>query len=243
MADGNNASRTRGRGERLRLRWLLGALLVPVGFVIAWFEPNEEDLFELCSTQGMPTIYRSVEAEGYFHGSAKDCWGCWNYLENTDYKFIEFNISDEKVWGPINEPGIYRATRIQAGSPQCDEKLTKFYKKTELRRQSFERNNLCFQLEKFEDRQARYGYYHEGLGAVATNPVTGTTISAARSFFLDHETNETLADTTDYGLTKYPFFQVSSFSTRRVCNDFADQLGLRGLNRQEVIKPRKEHSQ
>ena len=243
MADGNNAFGTRTRGKRPRLRWLLVALLVPVGFVIAWFEPNDEDLFELCSTQGMPTIYRSVEAEGYFDGLAEDCWGCWNYLSNTDYRFIEFSIRDHKAWGPINEPGIYRASRIPAESGQCDEKLTAYYTKTKLRREEFQRNNWCFQLDRCDKPRARYGYYQEGLGKIVSSPITGSSISASRIYFLDHKTSDVLAQSTDFGLSKYPFFQVSSFSTRRVCNDFADQLGLRGLNRQEVIKPRKEHSQ
>jgi hypothetical protein len=231
------------RSKRPPLRWVLVALLVPVGFLIAWLEPDEEDLFELCSTQGMPTIYRSVEADGYFFGSVSDCWGCWNYIENTDYKFIEFTISDEKVWGPIKKPGIYRASRIDASSPLCDEELTAFYTKTLQRREEFERNNWCFQLQRFDERQARYGYYHGGLGTLVSSPITGSSISAARSFFVDHESDEILAETTDYSLVKYPFFQVSSFRSSKVCNDFADQLGFRSLNRQEVIKPRRERNQ
>ena len=103
MARFEDAATSKPQGKRRPWRRVLVALLIPVGFVIAWLEPDEEDLFELCSTQGKPTIYRTVEAEGYFFGSASDCWGCWNYLENTDYKFIEFNISDEKVWGPIRK--------------------------------------------------------------------------------------------------------------------------------------------
>ena len=243
MSRVEDASTRKPEGKRRPWRRLLLVLLVPVFLVIAWLEPDEEDLFELCSTQGKPTIYRTVEAEGYFFGSAGDCWGCWNYLENTDYKFIEFTISDEKVWGPINKPGIYRASRIEARSPQCDEKLTAFYTKTQQRREEFERNNWCFQLERFDERRARYGYYHEGLGTLFSSPVTGSSISAARSFFLDHASGDILAETTDYSLVKYPFFQVSSFRSSKVCNDFADQLGFRGVNRQEVIKPGKEHSQ
>jgi hypothetical protein len=60
---------------------------------------------------------------------------------------------------------------------------------------------------------------------------------------LDHNTSDVLAQSTDFGLSKYPLFQVSSFRTRRVCNDFKDRLGKRGINRQEVVKPRKEHRQ
>lgn len=242
MIKPGNSSDRKAPVRRRSWLWLLLVLLIPAFGVIAWLEPDEQDLFELCSTQGKPVIYRSVEAEGYFYGSATDCWGCWNYLENTDYKFIEFTISDQKVWGPIQEPGIYRATRIPAGSPQCDAKLTSFYTKTQRRREEFERNNWCFQLERLDGREARYGYYYEGLGAVSRSPVTGSSITAARSFFLDHERGEILAETTDYGLAKYPFFQVSSFRSRGVCNDFADKLGFRSFNRQEVIKPGREIS-
>ena len=216
MVSAENCSDAKARCKRRPWRWLLATLLVSVGVATAWLEPDEDDLFELCSTQGKPTIYRSVVAEGYFYGSATDCWGCWNYLQNTDYKFIEFTISDYRVWGPIQEPGIYRATRIDDGSPQCDEELTAFYTKTQLRREEFKRNNWCFQLERLERMKARYGYYYEGLGVVDASPITGSSISAARSFFMDHENDQILGETTDFGLVKYSFFQVSSFRSRRV---------------------------
>ena len=241
MADSVDHSRLRDSGKRKsRRRWPWFGLLVPVFFVIAWLEPDEEDLFELCSTQGKPTIYRSVVAEGYYDGAADDCWGCWGYLRNTDYKFIEFSLSRKRRhFDPITEPGIYRVSRIQAGSPQCHEKLTAYYTKAKMMRDEFERNNWCFQVERFDARRARYGYYREGLGVVSRSPVTGSSISASRIYFFDHESSEVVAESTDYGLTKYPLFHVSSFRTLRVCNDFIDRLGIRDLDRQEVIKPRR----
>jgi hypothetical protein len=216
---------------------MLVALLVIAFAVVAWLEPDEEDLFELCSTQGMPTIYRTVEAEGYFFGSTEDCWGCWNYLENTDYRFIEFRISDEKVWGPINKPGIYRASRIDAGSPHCDQRLTAFYTKTQLRREEFERNNWCFQLERFDGRRARYGNLYQTLGTFKSSPITGSYISGQRIRYVDFDKGEILAETTNFSLGKYPFIHTSSFSTEKHCNTFKDELGIRDLPTRAIIKP------
>ena len=242
MADSGDQSSRRNSGKRKsRRRWLWFGLLVPVFFVIAWLEPDEEDLFELCSTQGKPTIYRSVVAEGYYDGAADDCWGCWGYLRNTDYKFIEFSLSRKRQpFDPITEPGIYRVSRIQAGSPQCHEKLTAYYTKAKMMRDEFERNNWCFQVERFDARRARYGYYREGLGVVASSPVTGSSIAAKRFYFVDHDTEEILAETTSYSLRKYPFFQISSFGSSKHCNTFKDELGMRDLDRQVVINPVKE---
>ena len=242
MADSVDHSSLRDSGKRKsRRRWPWFGLLVPVFFVIAWLEPDEEDLFELCSTQGKPTIYRSVVAEGYYDGAADDCWGCWGYLRNTDYKFIEFSLSRKRQpFDPITEPGIYRVSRIQAGSPRCHEKLTAYYTKAKMMRDEFERNNWCFQVERFDARQARYGYYREGLGVVASSPVTGSSIAAKRFYFVDHDTEEILAETTSYSLRKYPFFQISSFGSSKHCNTFKDELGMRDLDRQVVINPVKE---
>ncbi len=148
MADmGSESTNRHSSKPKSRRGWLwLGLLVLALFFVIAWLEPDEEDLFELCSTQGRPTIYRSVEAEGYYDGATDDCWGCWGYLANTDYKFIEFSLSETSAGGfdPITEPGIYRVSRIQEGSPQCHEKLTAYYTKTQMMRDEFERNNWCF---------------------------------------------------------------------------------------------------
>ena len=193
MADSVDQSSPRDSGKRKsRRRWLWFGLLVPVFFVIAWLEPDEEDLFELCSTQGKPTIYRSVVAEGYYDGAADDCWGCWGYLRNTDYKFIEFSLSRKRRhFDPITEPGIYRVSRIQAGSPQCHEKLTAYYTKAQMMRDEFERNNWCFQVERFDTRQARYGYYREGpWEGLRSSPITGSSIAAKRFYFVDHDTEE-----------------------------------------------------
>ena len=244
MRSRDDTATTSPRGKRRPWRWVLVALLVPIGLVIAWLEPDEEDLFELCSKQGMPTIYRSVEADGYFDGLTNNCWGCWRYLRNTDYKFIEFSLSKKRPdFDPITEPGVYRVSRIEAGSPQCDRELTEYYTEAKIRREEFERNNWCFRVERFNERKARYGYYQQRLGKFAYSPITGSSISAARIYFLDHEADEILAESTEFGLTKYPFFQVSSFQTRRVCSDFRDRLGKRGIDRQEVIKPSKEYRQ
>jgi hypothetical protein len=221
---------------------LLLVLLVPVVLVIAWLEPDEEDLFELCSTQGKPTIYRTVEAEGYFDGLTDNCWGCWRYLRNTNYEFIEFSLSKRRLdFDPIREPGIYRVSRIQAGSPECHAELTAYYTKSPMMREEFERNNWCFKVERYDRRHARYGYYRKELGTITSNPVTGSSIIGKRFIFFDHSNEQVLAEFTDYGLNKYPAFQVSSFPSISFCNDFYDRIGRRGLNRQDVIKPSMEH--
>ncbi len=99
VEDESNPRQSSKPKSRRRWPWLGLLVLAPAFVVIAWLEPDEEDLFELCSTQGRPTIYRSVEAEGYYDGATDDCWGCWNYLANTDYKFIEFSISRQAPGG------------------------------------------------------------------------------------------------------------------------------------------------
>ncbi len=208
MIKPGNSSDRKALVRRRSWLWLLLVLLIPAFGVIAWLEPDEQDLFELCSTQGKPVIYRSVEAEGYFYGSATDCWGCWNYLENTDYKFIEFTISDQKVWGPIQEPGIYRATRIPAGSPQCDAKLTSFYTKTQRRREEFERNNWCFQLERLDGREARYGYqYRRGWEQLVSSPVTGSSIVSSRLLSWIMRITRYLPKPRTFGLGKISLFR------------------------------------
>ena len=146
MARSENGSDTKARCKRRPLRWLLAALLVSVGVVTAWLEPDEDDLFELCSTQGKPTIYRSVEAEGYFDGLTENCWGCWRYLRNTDYRFIEFSLSKKRLdFDPIREPGIYRISRVPADSSECHAELTDHYSKAQMMREELELNNWCFQ--------------------------------------------------------------------------------------------------
>mgnify|MGYP003679676087 CR=1 FL=1 len=214
--------------RKLRVCWVLLGLLVSVTVVVAWFEPDEGDLFELCNTQGKPTVYRTVMAEGYYDGLTDDCWGCYRHLENTGYKFVEFSITTElPEYYPINEPGIYRVSRISSDSQLCHEKLTSSYTKAPIFREQFERNNWCFQVERYSRRQARYGYYFEYLGSVAKSPITGSPITAKRFYLLDHESDDILAETTDYGLTSFPFIQLSSLRSRKSCNSYRKQLGMK----------------
>ena len=239
-----DTSTRKAQGKRLPWRWLSMALLVLLVVVIAWLEPDEEDLFELCSTQGKPTIYRTDQAEGYFDGLTDNCWGCWRYLRNTDYEFIEFSLSKRRLdFDPIREPGIYRVSRIQAGSPECHAELTAYYTKSPMMREEFERNNWCFKVERYESRQARYGYYYQDLGVVSYGPVTGSAIRAQKLFYLDHATDELLAETTNYSLRKYPYIRFSSFGSEKHCNTFKDELGMRDLRGSEIIVPVKEREE
>jgi len=232
-----NSHHKRGRG-RMRLVWL--AIIGLAYLVFAWFEPDKEDLFEICRSRGMPAIYRTVTADGYFDGTVENCRGCWRYLENTDYRFIEFPIIRPPSYGPITEAGIYRASRIQAGSPECDVELTASYTKAKIIRKEFERNDWCLKLEKLDSRRARFGYYRENLGALTSSPITGSSIYGTRHYFLDHETGEVLAESTNYTLASFPRFHISSFSSGAHCNTYINQLGPRGLDRQSVILPTSE---
>ena len=98
MSGIDGAANNNTQGGRRLLRWIFLALLVTAFAVVAWLEPDEEDLFELCSTQGKPTIYRTVEAEGYFDGLTDNCWGCWNYLANTDYDSLSSLSKSDQIW-------------------------------------------------------------------------------------------------------------------------------------------------
>lgn len=224
-----------------RRRWFWLVLLAPIACILAWIEPDEQALYDLCASRGKPVIYQSVQADGYYDGTSDNCWGCWNNLENADYTFIEFSLSRQRqAFDPITSPGIYRVSRIDAGSKNCHEPLTAYYKKTSLRREQMERHNWCFQVERFNSRQARFAYYHQSLGVVRSNPVTGSSISARRMFYVDHQAGRVIAEATNYSLGKYPYFQPSSFGSTKHCNTYIDDLGPRGLNRQAVIVPSRE---
>lgn len=226
------------RKRRRRWSWLL--LLVGIG-IVSWLEPDRDDLFDMCATQGQPIVHRTVIDDGYFEGSTDDCWNCWNYLRNTDYKFIEFTLSKKRREDePISEPGVYRVSRIDAGSLRCNAELTDHYTKTRLRRELMQSNNWCFQVERLDSRQARYGSYQEGLGIVESSPVTGTSIHAARRYWLDHDSNEVIAEYTNYALTPYSGILPSSSSADSHCNSFFDVLGPRDIKRQDIIQPGEE---
>lgn len=226
--------------RKWRWRLIFSGLLAGFVAVAAYLEPDEEDLLELCRTQGMPVIYRTVVADGYYHGDTDDCWGCWNNLENTDYKFIEFSIGRERAWGPIGEPGIYRVSKIPSNSPQCDEKLTSFQNKTFTGQRELGFGELCFRVEKFESRRARYGYYYKRLGLIYESPITGSAIGSQRMSYVDHGTGQVLAESTNYSLRKYPRIQLSSFVSSKHCNTFMDELGARDQRKQTIIVPIKE---
>lgn len=243
-SDHKAVAMSKGASGKSRRRWIWFGAIVLACVIFAWLEPDEDDLFELCSTQGKPVIYRSVVAEGYYDGATDNCWGCWGYLSNTDYKFIEFSLNKKRLrFDPITEPGIYRVSRIDAGSSSCHEKLTAFYTKTAMQREEFERNNWCFQVERFESRQARYGYYSQGLGVIKSSPLSKSSISANHMFYVDHEMEEVVAEATNFSLGKYPFIGLSSFRNTKHCNTYIDELGPRGLNKQSVVRPFKEAQQ
>ncbi len=223
-----DASTRKAQGKRRPWRWLLMALLVPVVLVIAWLEPDEEDLFELCSTQGKPTIYRTVEAEGYFDGLTDNCWGCWRYLRNTDYEFIEFSLSKRRLdFDPIKRAWNLPCQPDSGGLSAMPRRADRLLHKDQPRcGKSLSVITGASRSSGTMSRQARYGYYRKELGTI-------TSKSSYRLFhywqtlhlFLTMQTSEILAETTDYGLNKYPHFRSVRFASISFCNDFYDRIG------------------
>jgi hypothetical protein len=87
-------------------------------------------LKDLCEKDAGVTIYKTVEADGYYDAYT-DCHHCWQELLKSKYQFVEF--CDEKGRNPlayaIPESGCYRVLKEKRAGNSChvdiDKKLNK----------------------------------------------------------------------------------------------------------------------
>lgn len=114
------------------------------------------ELKRLCEKDAGLTIYKTVEADGYFDASRKD--GALRLLIASDYDFIEYCNEAPNIMSFLEEPGCARYTRVAKNSGLCDVRIDKILNKSAVGPNVSFRAKYCIAFEKIDKPEARYAY-------------------------------------------------------------------------------------
>jgi hypothetical protein len=173
-------------------------------------------LKDLCEKDAGVTIYKTVEADGYYDAYT-DCHHCWQELLKSKYQFVEF--CDEKDRNPlayaIPKSGCYRVLKEKRAGNSCyvdiDKKLTK---KSVEPYVSFVKDH-CIAVEKIDKPEARYSYHSDFKKWKSDNGNSEYTRSSV--YILDQETKDILGRYINYSFNAKP-----GHTTARSCDSFGD---------------------
>ena len=134
-------------------------LLVLSALLTACGSSGLDELKRLCEKDAGLTIYKTVEAEGYYDATSI---GVGANLIDSGYQFLEFCNDDPKFTQAITEPGCWRVSKVKRESGRCYERLDKRLAKYVVEPYPAFLKDRCLAVEKIDKPMARYSY-HSGL--------------------------------------------------------------------------------
>jgi len=158
-----------------------------------------DELKRLCEKDAGLTIYKTVEAEGYYDATSI---GVGANLIDSGYQFLEFCNDDPKFTQAITEPGCWRVSKVKRESGRCYERLDKRLAKYVVEPYPAFLKDRCLAVKKIDKPMARYGYYSDLKSWTAKNGVSEFIRSYA--LFKEVKSDDILSEYISYSYNKKP---------------------------------------
>ena len=133
-------------------------LLVMSALLTACGSNGLDELKRLCEKDAGLTIYKTVEADGYYDAASI---GVGANLIDSGYQFLEFCNDDPKFTRAITEPGCWRVSKVKREPGRCYERLDKRLAKYVVEPYSEFLKDRCLAVEKIGKPMARYSYHDD----------------------------------------------------------------------------------
>ncbi len=160
--------------------------------------PGLDELKALCEKDAGLTIYKTVEAEGYYDATAI---GIGANLVESDYQFMEFCNYDPKFTRAITESGCWRVSKVKRDTGRCYERLDKRLSKFVVEPYPAFLKDNCLAIDKLEKPEAQYRYEVERK-EWWLNERVGTKMTWGIGRVVNNETGEIIGTGVNYVL--YP---------------------------------------
>jgi len=186
-----------------RLDSLLKRILTPLFFILLTAcglnASGLNELKRLCEKDAGLTIYKTVEADGYYDSTRKG--GVLWKLIPSDFRFSEFCNYD--FYKPsFNEPGCWRVTKIPRHMGQCNEIVDNALRNSGKESSRKFREQNCITVEKIEKPTTRYSYHSDFNKWYSKNETSKFTRSDV--YINDDLTNEILGRYVSYSYNLRP---------------------------------------
>lgn len=152
-----------------------------------------DELKRLCEKDAGLTIYKTVEAEGYYDATSI---GIGANLIESDYQFMEFCNDAPKFTRAITEPGCWRVSKVKREIGICYERLDKMLAKNVVEPYPKFLKDNCIAVEKIEKPIARYSYHSEPKAWADDDPILK--FRRSHVYIKDTKTDEVLGRHVSY---------------------------------------------
>ena len=123
--------------------------------------PGLNDLKKLCEKDAGLTIYKTVEADGYYDDITQ-CHHCWHELINTPLDNIEF-CDHKSERSPLTyilkEHGCYRLSKVARSTGQCHEEIDKDVAKRVIEPFTSFKKDQCIKVDKIDNPSLGIGLF------------------------------------------------------------------------------------
>lgn len=159
-----------------------------------------DKLRELCEKDAGLTIYKTVEADGYYDTYANSSIA--GRLVKSEYKFFEFCDDSPFRFNMIPDAGCFRVKRVRRDSGQCNKIIDKRLSEFIVDPYPEFLKEFCISAEKIDKPTARYSYHSKLERWTDTNQVSEFIRSSAR--FEELATGDVLSTYISYSFNKRP---------------------------------------
>jgi len=172
-----------------------------------------DELKKLCEKDAGISIYKTVEADGYYDSSRKS--GALRLLIDSDYGFTEFCNLEPNITSLFDESGCWRLTKISRDTGQCNEMVDEILNSSGGYSYPEFRGKNCISVERLNKSKARYVYHSELKEWFSENGKSE--FQRSDSYIKDSRTLQILGRYVSYSYNPRP-----GHSTAKSCEIFGD---------------------
>jgi hypothetical protein len=173
-----------------------------------------DELKTLCEKDAGLTIYKTVEADGYYDATSI---GIGANLIESDYQFMEFCNDDPKFTRAITEPGCWRVSKVKRELGICYERLDNMLAKNVVEPYPEFLKEHCIAVERLDKPEAMYSYHSDPKQWLDKNGKSEFRRSDA--YIKDVATFEVLGRFVSYSYNEKP-----RHTSPTSCNRFGDEF-------------------
>jgi hypothetical protein len=119
--------------------------------------PGIHELAEACAERSGRVVHKVAYVDGYFDANWRSCdQACWRYLSDSDFQYIEIEVSQVEKWLFLKELGYWRISKAPKDDPSCAPKPSHYI----AQRAVTDKKGLdhCLVFEKLEEPKSRYHF-------------------------------------------------------------------------------------
>ncbi|NHN38195.1 hypothetical protein G8764_12880 [Pseudomaricurvus alcaniphilus] len=193
------------------------------------------ELKKLCEKDAGLTVYKTVEADGYYDGA--QAGGALRVLVPSKFSFVEYCELAPNVASLFQEAGCWRLTKIARDTGSCSEVIDNILWGSGLSGYVDYRENNCILVDKLVKPMAKYAFNSSVKEWLGDDQVSG--FRRVESYVENFSTSELMGRYVSYSYSLKPGYAITKYC-QNIDKKYLTYEEARLI--ESVIKPRMEVS-